>query len=512
MSSTTERRTAARDLGESGYYFSLMRSPLKRIAVPSNMRAWAIALALFGFLALAARTIAQTENAARHNLRERFRIRVDIGETFLRSYVQEILERERTTAELELSDAEVSAAAFNAVVHASGFKAAVVMDAAGKLVHIYPATPDLQGSDVASRYAHLREALKNGAAVSEVVGSAAGGTPIVAFAARYESAAGPRVFSGAYDVRATPLSAYMADLLGMTDANADLIDGSGLIVASSRRLPPFATPLASTDPKLSNALRNVRTGEYPGEHGPNTFFMRNVSGTPWKLIISAEQSAIYAPLSGSRQALHWLLFSGFCVAAFVAVFLLLRLRALTAMHARLARVDRLTGLANRLHLEEHMARLVSASIRQSKPFSIFIVDVDHFKVINDNYGHNVGDEVLRVLSERMAAALRAEDMLGRWGGEEFMALLPNTSAEGAAAVANRVRTMAGASPIMTEEGRALHVTVSIGCATKVGSKDVDYIQRADEALYSAKRMGRDRVVSSAPPKPLRDSKPQAVPH
>lgn len=485
----------------------------KRIAVPSRVGPWALVGVLLVLFAFAAHAIGQTEHSARQNLKERFRIRADIAEMFLRSYVQEILERERSTAEFELSDSQVSTSALDAVVHASGFTAAIVMDSAGKLVHVYPATPELQGADLTSRYSHLRGALAKGTAVSEVVRSAAESAPVVAFATRYESPSGPRVFSGAYDVRATPLNAYMSDLLGMREGHADLVDASGTIVASSRRLPPFVTPLASIDPRLANALLHAKTDEYAGERGPHTFFVRNVSGTPWNLVISAEQSVLYAPLDGGSQWMHWLLFSGFCVAMIVAVILMLRLRALSAMHARLARVDRLTELPNRLELEEHMARIVSASIRQKKPFSVFIVDVDHFKAINDTYGHRAGDEVLRTLSGRMAAALRAEDMLGRWGGEEFLALLPNTSPEGACAVANRVRMMASHAPVVTENGNVLHVTVSIGCATKIDTHDAGYIQRADEALYSAKRLGRDRVVTSQPPAPhSSEPEPQSFSH
>ncbi len=478
-----------------------MASLLHKITTSRRLFSWTVAgLLLCGLFAITARTVHQAERSQRQNLKKGFRDRADIAETFLRSYIEEILKRERSMAELELSEAEISDSDLNAVVHASGFTAAVVLDASGKLVQVYPASPELRGSDIASRYPHLRAALANGTAVSGVVSSAALSAPIVAFATRYDAAGGPRLFSGAYDVRATPLSAYMADLRGSNGTQADLIDASGFIVASSRGLTPRANLLAKIDPLLSKALRAGNSGEYEGERGDKIYVVREVTGTPWRLSLSVEESALYAPLGGERLLLQWSLFVGFCVATLVAAFLLLRLRAMSALHAYLARVDRLTGLPNRMHLEEQLARAVSASTRQDQPLSIFIVDVDHFKRVNDSYGHRAGDEVLRVLSRRMAAALRTEDMLGRWGGEEFLALLPNTSAEGALAVANRVRTMASSAPVVTASGDVLHVTVSIGCATRADARDVDYIQRADEALYSAKRLGRDRVVSSAPPR------------
>lgn len=105
---------------------------------------------------------------------------------------------------------------------------------------------------------------------------------------------------------------------------------------------------------------------------------------------------------------------------------------------------------------------------------------------------------LRTLAMRMAAAFRTEDTFGRWGGEEFIAVLPNTGADGAAAVADRVRIAASCSPITIGREHTLHITVSVGCATTTDARDAGLLQRADAALYWAKRHGRDRV-SSAPP-------------
>jgi diguanylate cyclase (GGDEF)-like protein len=477
-----------------------MQALLHRLARPQRVFTWAVAgIVLCLIFAIVAVTVYQSEHNNRDSLKQQFRVRADIGELFLQAYVQELLDRERNLAELELSDARVSDASFNQVVLAHRFKAAVVLDGEGRLLQVYPYMPDLHGTHIASRYAHLRAALKQGSGVSGVVGSAAAGAPVVAFATRYETPFGTRIFSGGFDLRSTPLNSYMQNLLEMTGAHADLVDAGGLLVASSRQLPAHANVLDDIDPLLSEALKTGAADEYDGK----VYFARDVTGTPWSLVISIDQRILYAAL-GQRRWIQWALFAGFCMATVVAAFLLMRLRSVTAMHAHLARVDRLTELPNRLHLEEHMTRLVSAAIRHKRPLSIFIVDVDHFKSVNDSYGHEVGDEVLRALSRRMAKAMRTEDMLGRWGGEEFMALLPNTPPEGATVVANRVRTMASAAPIITSNGTALHVTVSIGCATKGDARDSDYVQRADEALYSAKRGGRDRVVSSAPPEPMQD--------
>lgn len=469
--------------------------------MPRRTFSWAVAVILLCVLfAIVGLAIYRAELSDRRSLGEQFRLRAEIAEAFLQTYVKELLARERSTAVRQLAEPQLSEAAFHAVVRAAELEGAVLLDWSGKLIHVYPSSGELRDSDLTARYAHLRVALAQGTAVSNVVPSAAQSVPVIAFATRYDTTTGPRVFSGAYDVRSTPLSAYMANLLELEGANADLVDATGAVIASSRVLPPSITSVESIDPPLARALRAGRAGEYDTEHGRKLFSERKVTGSPWRLIISVEQATLFASLDGARRWLPWALFCGFCAASIVAAYLLVRLRTVSQLHARLARVDRLTELPNRLHLEEHMYRLVSEATRHGRPFSVFMADVDHFKHVNDTYGHKVGDEVLRALATRMAKALRGEDMLGRWGGEEFLAVLPNTTVEGAYAVANRVRTMASSSPIKTSTGELLTVTISIGCATAQDASDDGYIERADEALYSAKEQGRDRVVSSAPPR------------
>jgi len=468
--------------------------------MPRRAFSWAVAVIVLCVLfAIVAIAVYQGELRDRRNLSDQFRLRAEIAGAFLQTYVKELLARERGMAERQLADPQLSESAFHAVISAAGFEAAVLLDSSGKLIHVYPSSPALRGSDLTSEYAHLRGALTEGMAVSNIVSSAAQSVPVVAFATRYDTATGPRVFSGAYDVRSTHLSAYVANLLELEGANADLIDATGVVIASSRALPSSLTSLESIDPMLSRALRAGRTNEYDTRRGRKLLSARKIAGSPWRLIISVEQATLFASLDGARRWLPWALFCGFCAASIVAAYLLVRLRTVSQLHARLARVDRLTALPNRLHLEEHMSRLVSEAARHGRPFSVFMADVDHFKRVNDSYGHSIGDEVLRALAARMAKALRAEDMLGRWGGEEFLAILPNTTVEGAYVVANRVRTMASSTPIETSTGEQLRITISIGCATAQDARDDGYVERADEALYAAKEQGRDRVVSSAPP-------------
>jgi two-component system cell cycle response regulator len=153
----------------------------------------------------------------------------------------------------------------------------------------------------------------------------------------------------------------------------------------------------------------------------------------------------------------------------------------------LLREDALTGLSNRRAILTHLGGMVSAARRHGHPLSIAVLDLDHFKRVNDRHGHKTGDQVLVAAAHALGAHLRAEDQLGRLGGEEFLVLLPDTGAEAAGHVAEKLRAeVAGADA-------PVPVTVSVGLATWNDEAPEELLQRADEALYAAKEAGRDRV-------------------
>lgn len=155
--------------------------------------------------------------------------------------------------------------------------------------------------------------------------------------------------------------------------------------------------------------------------------------------------------------------------------------------------DALTGLANRRFVLTQLAGQVSGARRHERSLSVAVIDVDHFKAINDTRGHAEGDRVLVGVAMALRAHLRAEDQLGRLGGEEFLALLPDTDAEAAAAAAEKLRAS------VAETG----VTVSIGWAAWEGESAEELVRRADDALYEAKAAGRDRVVGAPATLPRR---------
>jgi two-component system, cell cycle response regulator len=158
-----------------------------------------------------------------------------------------------------------------------------------------------------------------------------------------------------------------------------------------------------------------------------------------------------------------------------------------------ARADALTGIMNRRAVLDHLAQEIARAERTATHLGVGMIDIDHFKRINDEHGHATGDEVLRQVVDRSCVSIRPYDGIGRVGGEEFLAVLPGSDRAELAGVLERLRGAVSRSPVEVE-GRSIPVTVSIGGSTYVG-QSVDALMRsADGALYEAKAQGRDRVV------------------
>jgi two-component system, cell cycle response regulator len=172
------------------------------------------------------------------------------------------------------------------------------------------------------------------------------------------------------------------------------------------------------------------------------------------------------------------------------------LRELNAELAHRASTDQLTGLPNRRFLDEQLTRACAGAKRHERPLALLMIDVDHFKRVNDEFGHQVGDEVLACIAGRLGARLRADDVLGRWGGEEFMVVANATVPEGARRLAEDLRAGVAAEPLDVR-GTPLALTISIGWSAYDGGTPEDLVRRADRALYAAKEAGRDTVVGDA---------------
>jgi two-component system, cell cycle response regulator len=162
----------------------------------------------------------------------------------------------------------------------------------------------------------------------------------------------------------------------------------------------------------------------------------------------------------------------------------------------LALIDSLTGLYNRRYLLTYLQGLMDGIENRGKPLAVLLIDVDHFKHVNDTHGHGVGDAVLRALAEKMAGNLRNVDMVARIGGEEFVVVMPDTNVTVASRVAGRLLDKVAADAIRVSDELAIVVTVSIGIALREDENDTieTFLARADTALYKAKNRGRNQVV------------------
>ena len=170
--------------------------------------------------------------------------------------------------------------------------------------------------------------------------------------------------------------------------------------------------------------------------------------------------------------------------------------ALLARLEQEAMTDALTGIANRRAFEAEGEHVLARARRSDTPVVIGIADIDHFKKINDEHGHPVGDVVLRAVTRRMTEAARASDFVARIGGEEFGLLFSDTHADAALGIAQRIRESVAASPIETDDGLLIHATISIGLAQMAPATPLDDgLAAADCALYNAKHGGRNRVES-----------------
>lgn len=171
-----------------------------------------------------------------------------------------------------------------------------------------------------------------------------------------------------------------------------------------------------------------------------------------------------------------------------------QLKELNESLQELSSTDFLTGLSNRRAIMEAVAAEHGRALRSQEPLTLLLCDIDHFKAVNDTYGHAAGDEVLRALARAMRETLRRYDACGRWGGEEFLVVLPGTSAAGAQEAAEKLRRVASRLEVEAGDTR-IPVTLSVGVAQLEEGESLDsLLRRADAAMYEAKRAGRDRIT------------------
>ncbi len=273
-----------------------------------------------------------------------------------------------------------------------------------------------------------------------------------------------------------------------------LVDANGRLLAASPTTRELT--LAQANPKLAHALAHSTFGSVAGASVATTFATEPVAGTPWRLVIAVPNSRLYTSIGGLTLVIPWFVFALVSVLGILLVALFARslsdrarLAQLSLTLRRTARTDPLTGLYNRRALSEQLARLIAHARRRREPISALMIDLDLFKQTNDCFGHEAGDRVLCAVADCLREVLRADDLYGRWGGDEFLIALPASDQNAAYAVAERLRAVASRVDLR-DIALPAGVPMSIGVASGVQTTSDELVRAADVALYENKTAGR----------------------
>lgn len=263
----------------------------------------------------------------------------------------------------------------------------------------------------------------------------------------------------------------------------------------------FGLALTLRDADKSGTTRALKFGDEPHAGTVAIEGKLNFLGETWLLSAHAVPPA---PLTqhGLRALFAAVLGAVLAFALRLLLIAWAELRKQNRMLEALASTDVLTSIANRRVLMEAGDRAFALSRRTGFALSVLMLDLDHFKAVNDRYGHQAGDDVLRTIAGVASGCLRSTDTLGRWGGEEFLILAPGTADDGALLLAERVLS-AIRDLVITSGDHRIRITASIGIAA-LSPVDIDLlslVERADAALYRAKTEGRDRAIVATPPAP-----------
>jgi diguanylate cyclase (GGDEF)-like protein len=286
------------------------------------------------------------------------------------------------------------------------------------------------------------------------------------------------------------------------EKNVYLVDGAGLIQVHRDNSFIEKTKLQDIEGIKNFASQILKSKNTPFvtefDHGDEHIILlsRYVPEFGWFLIVEQVENLVLADIKAN---LVWNLLICLVVTVFVIIIIIFLVNHFQGRLEALATTDELTQLNNRRHFRELADRELALARRTGHNLALLIMDVDHFKAINDQHGHVVGDMVLHDLAQTIAGQLREYDVLGRWGGEEFAILLPSTKADRAMAVAERIRG-AVENMEMPPEAKSSHITLSVGVAVyNEHHADLEaMIAEADGALYQAKADGRNKVRQADP--------------
>lgn len=400
---------------------------------------------MIGWLAVIAAggwALVSSQSSSRRTMAGRVESRTQYSASFISIYARDLLARDRAAAQAWLSGPRVSRATLEKAAAALGLRTVALTPAPASAPSTSVTLAELQGR------------------------------PALAVAVAFPTPSGRRLLSGVYALSDTILPTVLDHMSAVAGWHADLVDSHG-----------------------------TRLAVGPGSRqGQLLRFDAVVVGTGWRITVTIPPNQLYGFLQGAGRWVAWLALAGLGLAGLAVIGLFVRLQrrrvqliALNRALSQLAAVDPLTGLRNRRAIEQYLADSLSAARRHDLPLSLLVIDVDHFKTFNDQLGHQKGDAVLAHAARVLDGALRAEDAIGRWGGEEFLAVLTGTDEEGALSLTERLRGALAADQPAEARAHELPVTITIGLAEWRQEPIGELISRADDALYLGKAAGRDTV-------------------
>jgi diguanylate cyclase (GGDEF)-like protein len=462
---------------------------------------------LIGWLALIGAgcwLLSASQASSRKAMEARLQTRVQFAANFVSFYTSDLLTNQRAQALAWFAGPVVSQSTLDRDSGALGLEAAVVLDTHGRVLRAATTAPGPLVHLLASRYANLAAVFAM-PDVSEIALSDIGGSPVFSFGVAYQTPSGRRVFAGAYAMSETVLPAVLGQVLSNPGWQAYLVDLNGALLTGVPSGGSPARTLAQADPLLSAADRRAPSGSYASPQGKQYYVTAPVAGSAWRIVLRDPEAQLFPFLNGAGRWLAWLALAGLAVAGLAIIILIARLRGrreqlirLNTELARLAAIDPVTGLRNRRAIGEYLHDALSAARRHDHILSVLVVDIDHFKTINDTLGHRSGDAVLEHAARVLDGALRTEDAIGRWGGEEFLIVLPSTDEDGALRATERLRQALARDQPAEARSHQLVVTMTIGVAEWHHEEMDELVSRADSALYLGKAAGRDTVQVSSP--------------
>lgn len=294
---------------------------------------------------------------------------------------------------------------------------------------------------------------------------------------------------------------YYQQLQSMPDSLAVLVGIRDKKVRASHPEPESDAWYQALESPLWEALAHAPQGSYQkttfADRVPRHLVYQTVHSVPSLVMVTGFSDEDVARRVRARmQPITWALATAVIVIITLTTMLSIIERQREAMK-QLATTDALTGLLNRRELMNVGEQEAARARRYHTPLSLLMLDIDHFKHVNDTWGHQTGDRALQALAEVMMQVVREHDVVGRYGGEEFLILLPHTDAAAVHTVAERIRALVQSSHrTLSDSGEVVHFTVSIGVVTQSADHTnlEDLISQADQALYQAKAQGRNRVV------------------